>query len=193
MELLVGGALDIFFIPVKPGEYEFKCTIPLHEDLGMHGSILVTGGEGYDLDLEVSPEFDLSLSSDERTSGSHDVWASAVETELQLLDFPDGSMAFSPSTLELDRGTGYRIRFVSPEPNRKRHHFSATEFYRTLVTRKIEDSQAEIKVPYLDGVELFPGGEAELFAVPTVSGTYDTTCPLPGHHEAGMFGQFVVR
>ncbi|WP_426415261.1 multicopper oxidase domain-containing protein [Aestuariirhabdus sp. LZHN29] len=36
-----GGKLDLYFVPVTPGEYDVICTIDDHADRGMHGSITI--------------------------------------------------------------------------------------------------------------------------------------------------------
>ncbi len=65
-----------------------------------------------------------------------------------------------------------------------------------MVTRKAQDSQAEIKVPYFKAVELLAGGAAhstDLYIVPTVPGSYELICTVAGHAELGMTGTIIVE
>ena len=61
-----------------------------------------------------------------------------------------------------------------------------------MVTRKAEDSQAEIKPLYFNAIELLIGGETELFMVPTKTGTFQSVCTIPGHEALGMKGTVKV-
>ncbi|RRJ82861.1 hypothetical protein D0544_13510 [Aestuariirhabdus litorea] len=36
-----GGKLDLYFVPVTPGEYQVICTIDDHVDRGMHGTLTI--------------------------------------------------------------------------------------------------------------------------------------------------------
>ena len=78
------------------------------------------------------------------------------------------------------------------EGGSSKHYYTAAEFYQTVVIRKAEDSQAEIKAPYLRAIELLMGGNATLFVVPTVLGEYDVICTIEGHVALGMGGTITV-
>ena len=41
IEVLPGGTLDLYFIPVREGAYDLLCTIPGHADAGMTGTITI--------------------------------------------------------------------------------------------------------------------------------------------------------
>ena len=41
LEVLVGGQLDLYFVPVTKGTYPVYCTIDNHREEGMEGSIIV--------------------------------------------------------------------------------------------------------------------------------------------------------
>ncbi|MFQ5605135.1 MAG: plastocyanin/azurin family copper-binding protein [bacterium] len=192
VELLIGGELEIYFVPVLAGEYDFLCTIPGHAAAGMTGKITITGGEGYELDLEVDPSFDTGLITDPRTSGSHEVWTTARELTVEMVENADGSLAYSPSNLNLMVGKGYKINIVNAAGHVSKHYYTAAEFYKTTVTRKAEDGYAEIKMPYMKAVELLIGGKTELFMVPTKVGTYEVFCTITGHRAAGMEGLVIT-
>ncbi|MHC4708876.1 MAG: cupredoxin domain-containing protein [Planctomycetota bacterium] len=191
VELLPGGSLEIFMVPVLAGEYDIVCTIPGHKEFGMVGTAAITGGEGYELDLEVATDFDQALTSDSRKSGSHEVWADAVEITVGMAEASD-AFAFVPPDIELAKDVGYKLELVNAAGNASKHYYTAVEFYKTTVLRKAEDSNAEIKAPYLKAVELLIGGSTELFIVPTAAGTFETICTIPGHAELGMTGTIEV-
>ena len=189
VELLIGGSLEIYFVPVLGGTYDFLCTIPGHAPGGMVGQITITGGEGNVLDLEIASDFNMGLTQDARKSGGHSVWESAVETEVVIWEEP---YSFRPPDLALQKDVGYKLTLSNPAGARSKHYYTASDFYRTVVVRKSEDSQAEIKPLYFKAVELLIGGSTELFIVPTAAGTFEALCTIEGHAAAGMIGTVVV-
>ncbi len=191
VELKIGGALEIFFVPVLAGTYDIVCTIPGHKEAGMTAKVTITGGEGFQLDLEVAPDFDPLLASDDRRSGGHDVWASAIEETVGMVE--DGSvLGYAPPDVELAADVGYKLRLDNSAGNASKHYYTAAEFYKSVVMRKAEDGEAEIKAPYLKAVELLIGGSTTLFIVPTAAGAFQVICTIPGHEAAGMKGTIQV-
>jgi uncharacterized cupredoxin-like copper-binding protein len=193
VELLIGGELEIYFIPVLGGTYNFLCTIPGHEELGMVGTITVVEGAGHELDLEVATDFDVSLMSDPRTSGSNAVWTNATDVSVQMTELANDALTFDPEELNLTKDSGYKIELINVSTNAEKHYYTAEAFYKTTVTRKAEDSNAEIKVPYFKAVELLIGGSTTLFMVPTVIGQYEVECTITGHTDRGMHGHINVN
>ncbi|MFQ5680098.1 MAG: plastocyanin/azurin family copper-binding protein [Gemmatimonadota bacterium] len=194
VELQLGGALELFIVPVLPGTYDIICTIPGHEQLGMTATATITGGQGNQLDLEVADDFDTSLMTDPRRSSSHAVWTGAVEVNVAMFEAPGMTqLGFIPPDLNLNQGVGYKIVLENDAGHGSKHYYTAAEFYKTVVMRKAEDSQAEIKAPYLKAIELIIGGEAELFMVPTKTGTFQVLCTIPGHADLGMKGNVIVQ
>jgi uncharacterized cupredoxin-like copper-binding protein len=190
VEMKTGGtALEWYFVAVLPGTYEIVCTIPGHRELGMTATATITGGEGYELDLEIASDFDMALANDPRKSGSHDVWTSRLDALVTMSETPYG---FVPTDLDLTKDVAYTITIVNPDGHESKHYFTAAELYKTFVTRKAEDSQAEIKPLYFNAVELLIGGTTELFVVPTSTGTFESICTIEGHAAAGMKGTVVV-
>jgi len=41
IELMVGGQLDLYFVPVTTGDYQVYCTIDDHRDQGMEGKLAI--------------------------------------------------------------------------------------------------------------------------------------------------------
>ena len=193
-ELVTGDtkSIDLYFIPVTTGTYEILCTIEGHVARGMTGTITVEGNENLSLDQEVAANWNSALDSDARTSGSNVVWDTALDVPVELKEISETEYAFDPSDLPLTQDTGYKLEIFSSDANLEKHYFTATEFYKTNVWRKAEDSQAEIKAPYLNAVELLVGGSTTLFIVPTVADTYDSICTIEGHSDLGMVGTVTV-
>jgi uncharacterized cupredoxin-like copper-binding protein len=184
-----GTALEWYFVAVLPGTYDIICTIPGHAALGMTATATITGGEGYELDLEIASDFDASLATDSRKSSSHAVWDSRVDTTVTINESPYG---YIPTDLPLTEGVAYKIVIENPDGHASKHYYTATEFYKSVVTRKAEDSQAEIKPLYFTAIELLIGGRTELFMVPTATGDFQAICTIEGHAAAGMTGTIVV-
>lgn len=196
-ELKVGGELELYFVPVVEGEYELWCTIPGHRDKGMEGSIHIVCGDGLSLDLEADQAVVDGVGQDDRRSGSALVWETAEELSVSMreISFDVGSeeLAFEPADLTLTVGTAYKLTIENSADNSSKHYYTATDFYKTVVTRKAEDSKAEIKVPYFKAVELKLGGSTELFIVPTVPGVYEVICTITDHEAFGMHGTITVN
>ena len=191
MELKIGGTLEVYFVPVLAGTYGILCTITGHAAAGMTGGVTITGGEGYELDLEVDPLFNQALATDARKSGSHDVWTTAVDLAVSMVE-AGAALSFVPPDLAVTTGTAYNLALDNPAGNDSKHYYTAVEFYRTLVLRKADDNEAEIKAPYLKAVELLIGGSTTLFMVPTTAGTYGVVCTIVGHAAAGMTGNITA-
>lgn len=190
VELMIGGSLDIYFVPVLPGTYNILCVIPGHKERGMVALVTITGGVGNQLDLEIASDFNTALLTDPRKSSSHAVWSSKVDKTVMINETPYG---FIPTDLQVNKDVGYKISIENPAGHASPHYYTAAELYKTVVLRKAEDSQAEVKAPYLSAVELLIGGKTSLFVVPTVVGTFQTLCTIPGHADLGMKGTVVVN
>ena len=191
VEMKTGGtALEWYFVAVLPGTYDIVCTIPGHRELGMTATATITGGEGNELDLEIASNFNMALANDARKSSSDDVWNSRLDATVTISETPYG---FIPTDLDLTNDVAYKLTIDNPDGHASKHYFTAVEFYKTIVTRKAEDSQAEIKPLYFSAIELLVGGATELFVVPTKTGTFQSICTLEGHAAAGMQGTVVVN
>jgi uncharacterized cupredoxin-like copper-binding protein len=118
------------------------------------------------------------------------VWNPATEINVSTIETP---YSFVPPDLMLTSGVGYKLVIDNPAGNESKHYYTAPEFYRSVVIRKAQDSQAEIKPLYLNAVEVLIGGSTELYVVPTAAGTFQTECTIPGHADLGMTGTIVVN
>ena len=191
VELKLGGTLEIYFVPVTAGTYTIICTITGHEAAGMTIDVTITGGTGFQLDQEVATDFNQALASDARKSGSNAVWTGAVETAVAMEE-TTGAFSFVPPNVALTQNAGYKLTLSNPSSHASKHYYTAAGFYQSVVLRKADDSQAEIKAPYLNAVELLIGGSTTLFIVPTVTGTFNVLCTITGHADLGMTGTLTV-
>ena len=194
-ELLIGGSIDLYFVPITPGTYPVECTITGHAAAGMTGSVTVTGAAGR-VNQEVSPTWNRALDTDPRTSGSNRVWTMAQTVQIETVEntFPN---VLSFSTIpRYAANQGYIVKLKNPAGNQSKHYYTATAFNETCVLRKAQDADAEIKAPYLKAVELLfdPAQDKslEMYIVPTVAGSYDAICTIGGHQAAGMEHTFTV-
>jgi len=112
-------------------------------------------------------------------------WDAAETVTLEL-----GEMYFTPSDLTFEAGKAYKLEMVNA--GEEKHEFAAEDFARGTAFRKVEDSDAEVKVPLFREIEVFADKSVEVFFVAVMPGTYDMFCELEGHREAGMEGTITV-
>ena len=105
--------------------------------------------------------------------------------------------SYVPASPTFTRGDGHVITITNPAANSGKHYYWSPEFFETCVTRKFQDSDAEIKAPYFRGVELLwsPTSDRtlDMYIVPVTSGAYYVVCTIVGHEAAGMFGTVTVQ
>ncbi len=99
-------------------------------------------------------------------------------------------LKFEPNHLEFEAGKRYQLRLTNP--SQLKHYFTAKDFADGIWTQKVQAGKVEIKGA-IHELELKPGAEAEWVFVPLKSGTYGLRCPIPGHTEAGMTGEIVIK
>jgi uncharacterized cupredoxin-like copper-binding protein len=99
-------------------------------------------------------------------------------------------LKFEPNHLEFEAGKRYQLRLTNP--SQLKHYFTAKDFANGIWTQKVQAGKVEIKGA-IHELELKPGAEAEWVFVPLKSGTYGLRCPIPGHTEAGMTGEIVIK
>lgn len=212
VELLVSGDgitptwAEYYFVPMVAGTYPVVCTISDHGLRGMNGSITVTDDNNITdtliTDWADDYKVDTKTSLDARRSGDDPVWTEVDTVEVEILSpYPNMTgYAFSPSNIELIQDKGYilKIKQIGDGTNDK-HYYTATEFFKSVVTRKLQDANAEVKFPYVNAVELTDtpelAGQAtfvDLYIVPTVVGVYEVICTITGHAAAGMNGTITV-
>jgi uncharacterized cupredoxin-like copper-binding protein len=100
-----------------------------------------------------------------------------------------GELVFSPDRLQFETGKKYKLVLDNLSP--QKHYFTAKDFADAIWTQKVEAGDVEVKGA-IHELELKPGAIAEWFFVPLKNGTFELTCSIPGHGEAGMRGEIGI-
>ncbi|MCM2277373.1 MAG: hypothetical protein NDJ89_04800 [Oligoflexia bacterium] len=177
----------LYFVAVKTGSYAADCTIGTHSAQGMHLPIEITGLKNLKLDFEIPADFNSALTTDARKSGSHAVWSSMATQTVTMTESGDAA-SFSPLNPTFTKDQAYKLT-LTKAAEISEHYYTASSFFRTVVWRKLQDSHVEVKPYYLNAIELRDGAHsADLYFVPTQSGSYGVECTITGHKSAGMDG-----
>ena len=99
-------------------------------------------------------------------------------------------LKFEPNRLEFAVGKRYNLKLNNPSS--QKHYFTAKDFADAIWTQKVEVGNVEIKGNIRE-LELKPGAETEWVFIPIKPGKYALGCIIPGHTEAGMKGEIVIR
>ncbi len=106
------------------------------------------------------------------------------------VDFDEYS--YEPEELVFEVGQPYKL--VLKNHGKKKHYFTAEDFYKAIATRKVQSNRdGEIKAPYFIAIELMVGGQLDLYFVPVKRGEYEVFCTIKDHREEGMEGKLVIR
>jgi len=197
---------EYFFVPMVAGTYKVFCSIDDHEARGMSGTITVTNDNNVTdtliTDWSSDYKVDTMTSLDPRRSGDHEVWNDLQTVQVEIVspfaNFTD--YAFRPSNIMLKTNQAYVLKIEEiGDGTDDKHYFTAPNFFKTVVTRKLQDDSAEVKFPYINEVELTDAAELagqvtfiDLYIVPTKAGTYPVICTINGHAAAGMNGTITV-
>lgn len=103
----------------------------------------------------------------------------------------DLGYGLSETTYQLETGKAYSLKVRST--GLKEYALRASAFFNSIWLRKVEvgDPPVEIKANRLSELEFEEEGEAEIFFVPIVPGTYEFH--VAGLEERGMVGTFIVE
>ncbi len=112
-------------------------------------------------------------------------WDAAEKMTIEL-----NEMSFTPNDIIMEAGKPYIVTLTNI--GAVKHEFTASEFFRTVATRKAETAESEVKVPFFTEIEVFAGKSVDLYLIPLIPGTYELKCEIEGHFEAGMFGTITV-
>ncbi len=112
-------------------------------------------------------------------------WDAAEKLTIEL-----GEMYFTPNDITMEAGKPYIVTLTNVGV--VKHEFTASEFFRTVATRKAQSAESEVKVPFFTEIEVLAGKSVDLYMIPLIAGTYDMKCEIEGHFEAGMFGTITV-
>lgn len=101
-----------------------------------------------------------------------------------------GELRFVPNHLEFEAGKRYKLRLSNNSP--MKHYFTAKDFADGIWSQKVDAGNVEVKGA-IHELELRPNTVADWVFVPVRSGRYSLRCTVPGHTEAGMTGELVIR
>ena len=115
-----------------------------------------------------------------------------LEVRVQLGD-EKGTRRFFPETIELETGKLYRLVVSNPSP--EKHYFSSDALSQAVYTRKVQVNGPDGKAIVTGReIEVLPKASTEWWLVPVKAGRFgDLKCTEPGHSEAGMVGQIVIK
>jgi len=119
------------------------------------------------------------------------VLAGADWSKMETVTVKMTEYAFTPVPISLKAGVPTKL--VLRNEGKEHHYFVAEKFFGTIATRKVQDSDGEVKAPAFTAVEVYAGKTLEWFLVPTEKGTFDVICTVKGHAEHGMKGTIEVR
>lgn len=108
-------------------------------------------------------------------------WSRASPISVEM-----SSYRFSPSTLTLQHGQAYRIRFHNGA--RKAHNFVAKDFFVSAII-----APADVDRIKNGAVDLRGGETADVQLIPNARGTFKVHCSHFMHSPMGMKGTIVVR
>lgn len=186
IEVFAGKSVELYFVPIVPGEYGLVCEIEGHLEAGMLGTVTVTG----DVPTEPAPVY-VPFADGPWVDNSADLVAAADWSTMETVEIELGEFFFEPNIARLTEGKPYKLVFHNH--GNVKHEATAPEFFNNVAFRKIEDASGEFKGPAPLEVEIFAGMETEVFLIPLVGATYELVCEIEGHFEAGMFGTIVVE
>jgi uncharacterized cupredoxin-like copper-binding protein len=102
-----------------------------------------------------------------------------------------GTMSYQPSEVNVKRGE--QIKFVIANAGLLAHEFilanSADNLKHAALMKKYPDMDHDDP----NGKTVRPGAKAEILWRFTKTGTFEFSCLIPGHREAGMIGTVTVK
>ena len=103
----------------------------------------------------------------------------------------DGEMSFTPNHIDVKRGE--QIHFILKNAGELRHEFMLATVRENADHGKLMEKFPEMEHDDPNGKTLEPGKSAEILWKFTKPGMFEFACLVPGHHQAGMHGAFVVK
>ena len=103
----------------------------------------------------------------------------------------DGTMKFEPSVIEVARGD--QVRFKITNTGALSH-----EFILSTLTDNLQHLEEMKRMPAMihsgaNSITLQANTSGEIFWHFTQAGSFDFSCLIPGHREAGMHGAVIVK
>ena len=103
----------------------------------------------------------------------------------------DGAMSYQPNALEVKRGE--QIKFVITNAGRLAHEFILANTADNLKHAALMKKYPDMAHDDPNGKTVRPGAKAEMLWRFTKTGTFEFSCLIPGHREAGMVGTVTVK
>ena len=103
----------------------------------------------------------------------------------------DGKMLFAPDRISVEKGE--QIRFKLTNEGELDHEIVLATLEANLKHAKEMEKNPDMEHDDPNGRRLAPGKSGEILWKFTKAGTFDFSCLIPGHREAGMFGTVTVK
>ena len=103
----------------------------------------------------------------------------------------DGKMLFIPDTLKIRKGE--QVRFQLRNNGEVDHEFVVATLEENLKHMKEMEKNPDMEHDDPNAKRLKPKKTGEIVWQFTKAGTFDFSCLIPGHRQAGMFGTIVVE
>ncbi len=111
--------------------------------------------------------------------------------EISMRETGDGKMIFNHNYVEVKKGE--QIRFALHNFGGTDHEFVLSTLQNNLAHAKEMEKNPEMEHDDPNAKRLAPSAKGEVVWKFTKAGTFDFSCLIPGHREAGMFGTVVVK
>ena len=103
----------------------------------------------------------------------------------------DGKMLFIPDTLKIRKGE--QVRFQLRNNGEVDHEFVVATMEENLKHMKEMEKNPDMEHDDPNARRVKPKKTAEIVWQFTKAGTFDFSCLIPGHRQAGMFGTIIVE
>ncbi len=117
--------------------------------------------------------------------------SAAAQTVAVEIGDADGVMAFRPDRLDVARGAA--VRFVVHNAGALTHEFVIGDAAENAAHKAMMAQMPDMEHDDPNAKTLAPGATATLLWRFTHAGRFEFACLLPGHYEAGMHGEVVVK
>ena len=103
----------------------------------------------------------------------------------------DGTMSYSPKSLDVKRGE--QIKFVITNGGALAHEFILADEKDNLKHAALMQKFPDMQHDDPNGKSLEPKAKNEILWRFSKRGTFEYSCLIPGHREAGMTGKVIVK
>lgn len=103
----------------------------------------------------------------------------------------DGTMSYQPNALEVKRGG--QIKFIITNAGLRAHEFILASTADNLKHAELMKKYPDMEHDDPNGKTVQPGAKTEILWRFTKTGTFEFSCLIPGHREAGMVGTVTVK